>query len=110
MNFAYYQTQRGSIAQLFTDNNQKTFICQYCGDVIYFSDLGMGNIFAFNLFISNEYGSGTFHICAKNPHLKQVKGRKDYQCENCKKIILKGEKHLYRTSIPTGPQRIHIEC
>lgn len=110
MNFAYYQTNFGSIAQLFLDNNQKTYICDYCGDVIYFSDCGMGNMFAFNVFVTNIHNGHTFHLCNKNPHLKQVTGRKDYLCENCNKIIPKGINHLYRNSRPTGSQRIHIEC
>jgi len=107
---AFYQTQFGSIAYLLLDNNQKTYFCDYCGEVICFSDLGMGNYFAFNVFITNSQDGRTLHLCSQNPHLKQVKGRKDYQCENCKGIIQKGEQHLYRSSIPTGPLRIHIKC
>ena len=104
MTQAFYQTQFGSTAYLILEDNRKTYFCDYCGDVIAFYDLGMGNFHPSNVFRKG------LHLCSQNPYLKQVKGRKDYQCENCKKIIPKGEKHLYKSTIPTGPLRIHIEC
>lgn len=46
-----------------------------------------------------------------NRTFTEVKGRSDYPCSVCEKIIPKGVKHYrYATFTSQGTARVHIEC